>query len=98
MKLKTRADYAGDSLNEPRRGRVVANRFDRPLTREELARWSDDGWPASADKAAANSWLDNLAAWISALLWKKTVLGYQDERGFHYGVPPAKPKPHAIRN
>lgn len=97
MKLNTKTDSQDGDSKDNRPEWMSADRPDRAVSREELCRLLAGGKPAAAveTKVLPLSWLDKVAAWISALLWRRTVIGYQDENGFHYGVPPANKETHA---
>jgi hypothetical protein len=98
MKLNIRTDSKASDTKERCREWTAVDQPDRAVSREELCRLLPGGAPSAATgtKAVSLSWLDKFTALISAWLWKRTVVGYQDETGFHYGTPPAHKESHAI--
>jgi len=98
MKLNTRTEAKDSGSEEHLQDVMLTDQSDRAVSREELCRLLSVSRRAVVfeKKTPPLSWLDKLASWISTALWKKTVVGYQDAQGFHYGTPPAKKESHAI--
>ncbi len=91
MKLNIRTNSRATRTRERRRRQTCAVASDRSVSKIEPYRLLAGAGPGPTvrKKSFLGTLLDRVAAWVSARLWRKTVVGYQDELGFHYGPHPA---------
>jgi len=90
MKLNIRTSARVDVSGERCRRVAHARGFDRSGSKAEPHRALDGHGrvAAAGKKGLLVCWLDRITEWVSVRLWRKTVVGYQDAQGFHYGPHP----------
>ena len=64
---------------------------DRATTKEELQQWLQQHKTRAVPrkKNRLQLWLDKFSTWFSVRFLNDIAVGYEDERGFHYGPNPA---------